>query len=173
MARTRYGKVEYQSKRALSGKNFKADTIEDTFPRATLLRKRVIQYFDDCDKKGKHYSLPGLGLFLGVRTKVIMNFNPEEEELAEHRHIIDYALQRIEAYATERLFETKGNTKGTEFLLQNTLGYANKSDVNSKQEVEVTEKQRIKQLPDEEVEERLDRLMPRIVEITSLRSKQA
>ena len=58
---------------------------------------------------------------------------------------IDYALQRIEAYVTERLFETKGNTKGTEFLLQNTLGYANKSDVNSKQEVEVTEKQRIKQ----------------------------
>ena len=40
-------------------------------------------------------------------------------------------------------------------MLQNTLGYANKSDVNSKQEVEVTEKQRIMNLPNEEVENRL------------------
>ena len=44
--------------------------------------------------------------------------------------------------------------------------YANKSDVNSKQEVEVTEKQRIKNLPDEEVENRLKRLEPRILEFT-------
>ena len=84
----------------------------------------------------------------------------------EHKLIIDYALQRIETYVAERLFETKGSTKGTEFLLQNTLGYANKSDVNSKQEVEVTEKQRIKNLPDAEVDGRLLRLMPRIDEIT-------
>ena len=77
-----------------------------------------------------------------------------------------FALQRIETYVAERLFETKGSTKGTEFLLQNTLGYANKSDVNSKQEVEVSEKQRIKNLPDEEVENRLKRLEPRILEFT-------
>lgn len=167
MARSKIGKVEYQSKRALQGKNFKADTIEGSFPRASLLRKRVVQYFEDCDMNHKHYSVPGLGLFLGVRTRVIMSFNPEDEELSEHKHIIDYALQRIEAYSTERLYETKGNTKGTEFLLQNTLGYANKSDVNSKQELEVTEKQRIKSLPDEEVEGRLQRLAPKIVAITS------
>ena len=169
MARSRIGRVEYQSQRALSGKNFKAGTIEESFPRAALLRKRVQQYFADCDLNGKHYSVPGLGLFLGVRTRVIMNFNPEDEEYAEHKHIIDYALQRIEVYVSEKLFETKGNTKGTEFLLQNTLGYANKSDVNSNQQIEVTEKQRIKSLPDDEVEARLERLRPKIIEITSLK----
>lgn len=63
-------------------------------------------------------------------------------------------------------YENRGSTKGTEFLLQNTLGYANKSDVNSKQELEVTEKQRIKQLPDEEVQGRLLRLVPKIDQIT-------
>ena len=100
-----------------------------------------------------------------------MNFAPDDEEFAEHRLIIDYALQRIEAYSTERLFETKVNTKGTEFLLQNTLGYASKSEVNSKQELEVTEKQRIKQLPDEEVEGRLQHLAPKIVAITSKKAQ--
>ena len=169
MARSKIEKIAYQSKRALSGKNFKAGTIEESYPRAALLRKRVLQYFNDCDIQGKHYSVPGLGLFLGVRTRVIMNFNPDSDDLAEHKHIIDYALQRIEVYVSEKLFETKGNTKGTEFLLQNTLGYANKSDVNSNQQIEVTEKQRIKSLPDEEVEARLARLKPKIIEITSLR----
>ena len=166
MARDRIGKVEYQSRRAMQGKNFVAGSLEDSYPRAALLRKRVNQYFDDCDMHGKHYSVPGLGLFLGLRTKVIISFNNDDDEFAEHRRIIDYALQRIEAYVANRLFETKGSTKGTEFLLQNTLGYANKSDVNSKQEVEVTEKQRIKNLPDEEVKGRLFRLLPKINEIT-------
>ena len=166
MARSRLGKIEYQSKRSLSGKNFVASTLEQSYPRATLLRKRVNQYFEDCDAHGKHYSVPGLGLFLGLRTRVIMNYNTDDEEFQEHKRIIDYALQRIECYVAERLFETKGSTKGTEFLLQNTLGYANKSDVNSKQEVEVSEKQRIQQLPDSEIEGRIIRLMPRMMEIT-------
>lgn len=166
MARSRLGKIEYRSKLATEGKNFKASALEESYPRASLLRRRVKQYFDDCDLKGKHYSVPGLGLFLGLRTRVIVNYTTEDEDFMEHKRIIDYALQRIETYIAERLFETKGSTKGTEFLLQNTLGYANKSDVNSKQEVEVTEKQRIKNLPDEEVENRLKRLEPRILEFT-------
>lgn len=166
MARSRTGKIEYQSKRAMSGRNFKAGTLEDSYPRAALLRKRVNQYFEDCDLNGKHYSVPGLGLFLGVRTRVIINFNADDDAFQEHKLIIDYALQRIETYVAERLFETKGSTKGTEFLLQNTLGYANKSDVNSKQEVEVSEKQRIKNLPDEEIQGRILRLVPRIEAIT-------
>lgn len=166
VARSKLGKIEYRSKLTTTGKNFVASTLEESYPRATLLRKRVNQYFEDCDMKGKHYSVPGLGLFLGLRTRIIMNYDTDEEEFQEHKRIIDYALQRIETYVAERLFETKGSTKGTEFLLQNTLGYANKSDVNSKQEVEVTEKQRIKNLPDEEVQGRLIRLMPRISQIT-------
>lgn len=165
MARSRLGKVEYRSRVATTGKNFKASTLEQSFPRASLLRKRVNQYFEDCDMKGKPYSVPGLGLFLGLRTRVIMHYNTDDEEFQEHKHIIDYALQRIEAYATERLYETKGNTKGTEFLLQNTLGYASKSEVNAKQEVEVTEKQRIKNLPDSEVENRILRLVPKLNQI--------
>ena len=171
MARTRQGKVEWQRKRSLTGKNFVAGTLEDSFPRAALLRKRVNQYFESCDAEGKHYSVPGLGLFLGLRTRVIMNFNNDSMEFEEHRRIIDYALQRIETYVSERLFETKGSTKGTEFLLQNTLGYATKSDISSSQQVVITEKERIKSLPDEEVQGRLLRLVPRIDQITGKKAQ--
>lgn len=166
MARSKQDKIRYRSQFAASGKNFKANTIEETYPRVTLLKRRIQQYFEACDAEGKHYSVPGLGLFLGLRTKVILNYNPDDDELLPYKLAIDYALQRIEAYAAERLYENRGSTKGTEFLLQNTLGYANKSDVNAKQELEVTEKQRIKQLPDEEVQGRLLRLVPKIDQIT-------
>ena len=108
-----------------------------------------------------------------AKGKVLLNYNPDDEDLKEYKLAIDYALQRIEAYAAERLYENKGSTKGTEFLLQNTLGYANKSDVNSKQELEVTEKVRIKQLSDEEVKSRLARLTPKIVQITDINKAEA
>lgn len=166
MARSREDKIKFRSAFAVSGKSFKADTIEESYPKVSLLKRRIRQYFEACDEEKKHYSVPGLGLFLGLRTKVLLNYNPDDEDLKEYKLAISYALQRIEAYAAERLYENRGSTKGTEFLLQNTLGYANKSDVNSKQELEVTEKQRIRQLPDEEVQGRLLRLVPKINQIT-------
>ena len=168
MARTKQGKIEYRSAFAQSGKNFKAGTIEESYPKVSLLKRRIKQYFEACDLEKKHYSVPGLGLFLGLRTRVLLNYNPDDDDLKEYKLAIDYALQRIEAYAAERLYENKGSTKGTEFLLQNTLGYANKSDVNSKQELEVSEKERVKQLSDEEVQGRLRRLAPKIIEITKM-----
>lgn len=173
MARTKQGKIEYRSALAQSGRAFKATTIEEAYPKVSLLKRRIKQYFEACDLEKKHYSVPGLGLFLGLRTKVILNYNPDDEDLKEYKLALDYALQRIEAYAAERLYENKGSTKGTEFLLQNTLGYANKSDVNSKQELEVTEKVRIKQLSDEEVKSRLARLTPKIVQITDINKAEA
>ena len=166
MARTKIQRLESKSKRTLEGKSFKADTVEETYPRVSLLKRRIKDYCDSCEAQGKHYSVPGLGLFLGLRTRILTSYNPEDEDLKEYKYAIDYALQRIEAYAAERLYENRGSTKGTEFLLQNTLGYANKSDVNSKQEVEVTKKQRIKQLSDEEIKTRLERLTPKIYQIT-------
>ena len=106
MARSRLGKIEYRSKLATEGKNFKASTLEESYPRASLLRRRVQQYFDDCDIKGKHYSVPGLGLFLGLRTRVIMNYDTDDDDYQEHKRIIDYALQRIETYVAERLINS-------------------------------------------------------------------
>ena len=164
MARSKVDKLHVIATRAKEGGTFKKGTIEEAYPKASLLKRRIRQYFESCDMDKKHYSVPGLGLFLGLRTRVLLNYAPDDEEYQEHKLAIDYALQRIEAYAAERLYENKGSTKGTEFLLQNTLGYANKSDVNSKQELEVSEKQRIKQLPDEEVKKRLIRLVPRITQ---------
>jgi hypothetical protein len=165
MARSTRGKIEFRGSQANNGNSFKYIHVEKAYPRATLLKRRVNQYFEYCDMNKKHYTLPGLGLFLGLRTRALQNYVPSEEKFEGHKLVIDYAMQRIEAYITERLFETKGSTKGTEFLLSNTLGYANKSEVNSKQELEITEKDRIQRLPDDEVKERLKVVNDKIVRL--------
>jgi len=52
------------------------------------------------------------------------------------------------------------------FLNVENMERIHPSDVNSKQELEVTEKQRVKQLSDEEVQGRLLRFVPKIDQIT-------
>lgn len=165
MARSKRDKRERMIEKVKSGGTFRKPTLETAYPRATLLKRRVNEYFDICDEKKKHYSLPSLGLHLGLRTHALRNYVPSSEEFDSHKLVLDYAVQRIEAYVTERLFETKGSTRGAEFLLQNTLGYANKNDTNNKTELEVTEKDRISRLPDDEVKTRLKVVNDRITRI--------
>lgn len=150
---------------AMTGAHFKGGEPHEVFPRASLMRRRVNEYFDDRDFKKKPYTVPGLALHLGVRTKVLMNYQ-YGIEYPEFQRVIDYALQRIEAYTAEQLMTSKGSTRGIEFLMQNNQGYANKSDVSSKTELELTEKEKVRQLPDSEVKKRLGNILPMIQKAT-------
>lgn len=145
----------------MTGSHFKGGEPHEAFPRSSLMRRRVNEYFDDRDFKNKPYTVPGLALHLGLRTKVLMNYQYAMEH-PDYQRVIDYALQRIEAYTAEKLMTAKGSTRGIEFLMQNNQGYANKSDVSSKTELELTEKEKIKQLPDSEIKGRLRVLTPKI-----------
>ena len=143
----------------MTGTHFKGGEPHEVFPRASLMRRRVNEYFDDRDFKHKPYTVPGLALHLGVRTKKLMDYQYGMEH-PDFQQVIDYALQRIEAHTAEMLLTSKGSTRGIEFLMQNTQNYANKSDVSSKTELELTEKERIRQLPDAEIKNRIDNIVP-------------
>lgn len=145
----------------MTGARFIGGEPHEAYPRASLLRRRVNQYFDYCDDHHKHYTVPGLALALGLRTRVLMNYQYGLEH-PDYQRVIDYALQRIEAYTVEKLFETKGSTRGLEFLMQNTQNYANKSE--SKTDLELTEREKVRQLPDSEVKGRLLNILPKIQE---------
>ena len=142
----------------MTGSHFKGGEPHEVFRSASIMRRRVNEYFDDRDFKHKPYTVPGLALHLGLRTKVLMNYQYALEK-PDFQCVIDYALQRIEAYTAEQLMTSKGSTRGIEFLMQNNQGYANKSDVSSKTELELTEKERIKQLPDSEIRKRVDNVV--------------
>lgn len=149
----------------MTGAHFKGGEPHEVFPRASLMRRRVNEYFDERDFNHKPYTVPGLALHLGLRTKALMNYQYADDH-PDYQCVIDYALQRIEAYTAEKLMTSKGSTRGIEFLMQNNQGYANKSDVSSKTELELSEKEKVKQLPDSEVRGRLLNILPKIQELT-------
>lgn len=141
-------------KRSMYGK-FKADWPHQAFKTPLAMHRKCDEYFDMCDEQGKPYSLPGLALYLGLRTRNLQNYDVEDEEYMPYRRVLDYAIGRIESFIAEQMYTTKGSTRGMEFLAQNTLGYSTKSEVNGKQQLELTEKERIKQISDEELMDRL------------------
>lgn len=149
----------------MTGSHFKGGEPHEAFRSASIMRRRVNEYFDDRDFKKKPYTVPGLALHLGLRTKVLMNYQYSLEH-ADYQRVIDYALQRIEAYTAEQLMTSKGSTRGIEFLMQNNQGYANKSDVSSKTELELTEKEKIRQLPDTEIQKRMGNILPLLQKAT-------
>lgn len=149
----------------MTGAHFKGGEPHEAFPRASLMRRRINEYFDDRDLKHKPYTVPGLALHLGIRTRNLMNYQFGLEH-PDYQRVIDYALQRIEAYTAEQLMTSKGSTRGIEFLMQNNQNYTNKSDVSSKTELELTEKQKVMQMPDSEIKGKLLNIMPKIQELT-------
>lgn len=172
MARSKEEKLDALGRQMRTGSAFKADSPHEAYKRPSLYRRRVSQYFDYCDAHAKHYTVPGLALFLGLRSRCLMNYDPGPE-LQEYRRVTDFALQKIEAHTVDQLFVTRGSTKGIEFLAQNSLGYANKSQVDSKQTMEITEKEKIKSLPDHELKGRIVRLLPKLQEATEDAMKKA
>ena len=161
LEKQRLDRCKKREKKALTGTNFIADTPHEAFSSPNVFRRRVNMYFSLREEDKRPQTLPGLCLFLGLRTKALNNYDPGPE-LEEYRRIADYAIQRVEEFTVEHLFTTKGSTKGIEFLAQNSLGYANKSDVNSKTALELTEREKLKQMPEEQLRTRVGSVLDKL-----------
>lgn len=179
MTEERYKKLEEQrksraqkrEKQAMSGKNFIADEPHEAFSSPNAYRRRVNMYFSLREEDWAPQTIPGLCLFLGLRTKQFTSYDPGEG-FEEYKRITDYAIQRIEAYTVEHLFITKGSTKGIEFLAMNVHGYATKND--NKETLEVTEREKLKRMGTEQLKDRLEAVKEKInnvVEIKDARKK--
>jgi len=90
------------------------------FPSVEIFRKRVDEYFKECDKSGRPYTLTGLGEFLdGTSRKVLLDYRRRGDEYSE---ILEKAMVRIERYVEEQLFR-KSQIAGVIFNLKNNFGW--------------------------------------------------
>lgn len=167
----RIARCKKRENRAMTGKNFIADEPHEAFSSPNAYRRRVNMYFMLRDEDKAPQTIPGLCLFLGLRTKAFTAYDPGEG-YEEFKRITDYAIQRIEAYTVEHLFATKGSTKGIEFLAMNVHGYATKND--NKETLEITEREKLKRMGTEQLKDRLEAVKEKInnvVEIKDARKK--
>lgn len=164
LKRQRIQRIEKRMARAVNGNAFKGTTPHEIYVSPKAYQAQINAYFSLCEEKGEPQTLPGLALAVGVRTKTLMEYDAPPE-FKDYKRLTEYATQRIEAYMAKGLFSNTGSTKGREFLAQNTLGYANKSDVNAKQALDISERQRVQSLTDDELTDRAAFYAARILKL--------
>lgn len=93
----------------------------------------IKQYFDDCDRRKKPYTMSGLALFIGLTTQRLRDYEKNYKG-TEYAEIIERAKQTIETYTAEATFDNK-KFQGAKFNLQNNFGWSEKQDTNISGEV--------------------------------------
>jgi hypothetical protein len=89
----------------------KYDTVED-------LDKGIEEYFRECDKKGKPYTLEGLAYSLNIDPRTLNNYGNEGYGEGKFFPSVYRARCRCLAYKAERLYDKDG-VQGAKFDLVN------------------------------------------------------
>lgn len=153
-AKTRQEQIDRLKKRmnrVMNGNKYHGKEIHEAYENPKHLQRQIVSYFKLCELEHSPMTLPGLALALGVKTTDLMQYSPIAVNHAEHRRLVEFAKQRIESWMAESLCTGTGNTKGREFLAQNTLNWTNKSQVNSTASLEITDKDRVRGMSDDEL----------------------
>lgn len=90
----------------------------------------IDNYFKDCDKKHKPYTICGLALALDMDRKSLLNYSKEEKFF----HTIKKAKQKVEQQLEEELYRGSGCT-GLIFNLKNNFGWKDSVEIDNKQEI--------------------------------------
>lgn len=88
------------------------------------LEKLINNYFDDCDKKEKPYTITGLGISLGMDRRAICDYATRDSFTT----LIWNAKKRCEEYAEMKLFSS--HSSGAIFALKN-YGWEDKKSIES------------------------------------------
>jgi hypothetical protein len=129
-----------------------ADRIIKKLPSAEQLSKEVDAYFDLCAGQNTPVTPSGLALALGVRTSALN----DNRLSAAQQEVIERAMQRIEA-STMELLLTKGGVKG----IESVLGRVEENGAHDRLQNE------LRRLSDEELRQRLKKLLPKIEKAVS------
>jgi hypothetical protein len=96
------------------------------FQSVQELEAKIKAYFNECDEKGRPYTISGLAYHLDIDRRTLLNYAKTDEFFPT----ISRARERCEGYAEEQLFI--GNDRGAKFSLMNNYGW------RDKQEAEIT-----------------------------------
>ena len=97
------------------------------YSKAEELQKVIDNYFKECDKKEKPYTMSGLACALNIDRKTLINYSKEEEFF----HTIKKAKQKVEQQLEENALIGKGNSTFTIFNLKNNFEWKDNVEVKT------------------------------------------
>lgn len=90
------------------------------------LQKGIDNYFKECDKNKKPYTMSGLALALDIDRKTLLNYSNREE----FSPLIKKAKAKVETMLEENLYRV-GNNSGIIFNLKNNYGWRDQIEVQN------------------------------------------
>lgn len=98
------------------------------------LQKGIDQYFKDCDKNEKPYTMSGLAYSLGIDRVTLINYGKKDLFFTQ----IKNAKAKVQAQLEENALMGKGNAVFTIFNLKNNYGWTEKQEIETKSKNKVT-----------------------------------
>ena len=94
------------------------------------LEKAINEYFNKCDEKGKHYTMTGLALSLGIDRTTLVRYGDRDLFAT----LIKNAKAKVEEQLEESLYRL-GNNSGVIFNLKNNYGWRDTVEVKNDNEI--------------------------------------
>ena len=111
----------------MGGRPLKYDSVE-------TMQKDIDKYFEECDEKGKPYTVSGLAYALGTTRRTLLDYQEKEE----FSHTIKKAKTKIELFNEEMLYSKDVSTTGVIFNLKNNYGWKDKQEIEADINSDVT-----------------------------------
>lgn len=104
------------------------------FKSVEELEELIDDYFRNCDKKNKPYTISGLAYALGTTRRTLLDYQDKDE----YSHTIKKAKAKIEAFNEELLFSKDVPTVGVIFNLKNNYDWKDKQEIEADVNNDVT-----------------------------------
>lgn len=101
------------------------------YKSADELQEAINNYFLNCDKKEKPYTMTGLAISLGIDRTTLINYGKRES----FSTLIKNAKARVEEQLEESLYRL-GNNSGVIFNLKNNYGWRDNTENNNVNELD-------------------------------------
>lgn len=88
----------------------------------------IDEYFSECDRTHRPYTITGLALYLDMDRKGLLRYEKEYDD--EFCHAITRAKERVQEFVECCLFK-KGIAQGVIFNLKNNFGWEEKQNIDA------------------------------------------
>ena len=117
---------------APKGNQYAKDNHTKKIRDKETLEQKINDYFKECDKEKKPYTMSGLAYSMDIDRTTLINYGDDKE----YSTLVKKAKERVERQLEENALMGKGNAIFTIFNLKNNYGWKDQQEIKTTNEIE-------------------------------------